>query len=44
MPTEAWRELPPDEALPGGWVAEQKPDGVRTIVFARPGRVVVQSR
>lgn len=44
MLAEAWRGLPPDEALPGGWVAEQKPDGFRVIVFARPGRVMVQSR
>ncbi|QMV12126.1 ATP-dependent DNA ligase [Streptomyces lincolnensis] len=44
MLAEARRQLPPDEALPQDWVAEQKPDGFRAILFARPGFVMLQSR
>lgn len=44
MLAEARRQLPPDEALPRNWFAEQKPDGFRAILFARPGLVMVQSR
>jgi ATP-dependent DNA ligase len=29
--------MPPDEALPRNWIAEQKPDGFRAILFVRPG-------
>ncbi|MFD5742594.1 hypothetical protein ACFXJM_37730 [Streptomyces massasporeus] len=34
----------PNGALPGHLVAEQKPDGFRAVLFARPGLVMVQSR
>ncbi|MFE7889253.1 hypothetical protein [Streptomyces sp. NPDC057412] len=44
MLATARRQLPPDGTLPGQWVAEQKPDGFRAILFARPGLVMVQSR
>ncbi|MFE6523738.1 hypothetical protein [Streptomyces sp. NPDC057794] len=44
MLAEARRQLPPDQALPRDWTAEQKPDGFRVILFARPGLVVLQSR
>lgn len=44
MPAEARRELPPDEALPGGLVMAAKGDGFRTLVFARPDGGMVQSR
>ncbi|MDX2514571.1 MULTISPECIES: ATP-dependent DNA ligase [Streptomyces] len=44
MLAEARRQLPPDGALPGEWIAEQKADGFRAILFARPGLVMVQSR
>ncbi|GHH22821.1 hypothetical protein [Streptomyces rubradiris] len=44
MLAEARRQLPPANALPGGIVAEQKPDGFRAIVFARRDLVMVQSR
>lgn len=44
MLAEARRQLPPADALPGGIVAEQKPDGFRAIVFARSDLVMVQSR
>ncbi|MFF9090816.1 ATP-dependent DNA ligase [Streptomyces sp. NPDC014991] len=44
MLAEARRQLPPDAALPRNWVAEQKPDGFRAILFARPDLVMLQSR
>ncbi|MFJ5212792.1 ATP-dependent DNA ligase [Streptomyces nigra] len=44
MLAEARRELPPHRSLPGNLVAEQKPDGFRVVLFARPGLVMVQSR
>ncbi|MGW0582664.1 ATP-dependent DNA ligase [Streptomyces sp. NPDC002920] len=44
MLAEARRELPPDRALPGHLVAEQKPDGFRAVLFARGDRVMLQSR
>ncbi|MGW8700113.1 ATP-dependent DNA ligase [Streptomyces eurythermus] len=44
MLAEARWQLPPANALPGGIVAEQKPDGFRAIVFARRDLVMVQSR
>ncbi|WP_286259691.1 hypothetical protein [Streptomyces graminofaciens] len=44
MLAEARRVLPPEGALPGGLVAEQKADGFRALVFARPGSVLIQSR
>ncbi|MFM9540079.1 ATP-dependent DNA ligase [Streptomyces turgidiscabies] len=44
MLAEARRVLPPDGTLPGGWIAEQKADGFRAILFARPGHVLIQSR
>ncbi len=44
MLAEARRELPDDRALPGHLVAEQKPDGFRTELFARTGKVTLQSR
>ncbi|MGW7662952.1 ATP-dependent DNA ligase [Streptomyces sp. NPDC054756] len=44
MLAEARRALPPDRLLPGHLVAEQKPDGFRAVLFARPGLVMVQSR
>ncbi|MFG3205311.1 ATP-dependent DNA ligase [Streptomyces sp. NPDC048192] len=44
MLAEAWSVLPPDRALPGGLAYEQKPDGYRTILFARPGHAFLQSR
>jgi ATP-dependent DNA ligase len=44
MLAEARRELPPDGALPGQLIMEAKPDGIRSILFARPGLVMVQSR
>ncbi|MFE3169224.1 ATP-dependent DNA ligase [Streptomyces sp. NPDC059224] len=40
----ARRELPRDGTLPGHLVAEQKLDGFRTLLFARPGLVMLQSR
>ncbi|WP_224338898.1 ATP-dependent DNA ligase [Streptomyces olivaceus] len=44
MLAEARRELPRDGVLPGHLVAEQKPDGFRAALFARPGLVMLQSR
>ncbi|MFF4714495.1 hypothetical protein ACFY2V_24280 [Streptomyces eurythermus] len=44
MLAHARRQLPSANALPGGVVAEQKPDGFRAIVFARRDLVLVQSR
>ncbi|MEU3862475.1 ATP-dependent DNA ligase [Streptomyces sp. NPDC028722] len=44
MLAEAWPVLPPARALPGGLVMEQKPDGYRALLFARPGHVFLQSR
>ncbi|MEV7889927.1 ATP-dependent DNA ligase [Streptomyces sp. NPDC002817] len=44
MLAEARRELPPDGAFPGEMIMEQKWDGYRAIVFARPGHVMIQSR
>lgn len=44
MLAEARRQLPPDGALPGGLVMEAKSDGFRSLVFARPDGVMVQSR
>lgn len=44
MLAESWPELPPDRALPGGLAIEQKPDGYRTLLFARPGHAFLQSR
>jgi ATP-dependent DNA ligase len=44
MLAEARSELPPERALPGGLVFEQKPDGYRTLLFASPGRAHLQSR
>lgn len=44
MLAEARRELPRDGLLPGRLVAEQKPDGFRAVLFARPGMVMLQSR
>ncbi|WP_435218005.1 hypothetical protein [Streptomyces sp. bgisy034] len=44
MLAEPWRDLPPEGALPGGLVFEQKPDGFRAIVFASSSHVMVQSR
>ncbi|MFB8760578.1 ATP-dependent DNA ligase [Streptomyces nigra] len=44
MLAEARRALPPDRSLPGHLVAEQKSDGFRAVLFARPGLVMVQSR
>ncbi|MFH8620114.1 hypothetical protein ACH4E8_34235 [Streptomyces sp. NPDC017979] len=44
MLAEARRQLPPDEALPRDWIAEQKSDGFRAILFARPDLAMVQSR
>ncbi|MEU3175420.1 hypothetical protein [Streptomyces sp. NPDC007000] len=44
MLTEARRELPPDGALPGEMIMEQKWDGFRAIVFAHPGHITIQSR
>lgn len=43
MLAEARRQLPQDEALPRDSVAEQKPDGFRAVLFARPGLVMLQS-
>ncbi|OIV39359.1 ATP-dependent DNA ligase [Mangrovactinospora gilvigrisea] len=37
-------ELPADGALAGGLRFEQKVDGFRAILFARPGRVLLHSR
>jgi ATP-dependent DNA ligase len=44
MLAEARSELPPERALPGGLVFEQKPHGYRTVLFAGPGRAHLQSR
>lgn len=44
MLAEARRELPREGLLPGSMVAEQKPDGFRALLFARPGLVMLQSR
>ena len=44
MLAKARRVLPPEGALPGGLVMEQKSDGFRAIVFARSGCVLVHSR
>ncbi|MFF9285428.1 ATP-dependent DNA ligase [Streptomyces griseosporeus] len=44
MLAEAWPELPPERALPGGLAIEQKPDGYRALLFARPGHAFLQSR
>ncbi|WP_236054595.1 ATP-dependent DNA ligase [Streptomyces musisoli] len=44
MLAEAWPALPPERALPGGLVYEQKADGYRAVVFARPGHAYIQSR
>jgi hypothetical protein len=44
MLVEAWRELPPDGALPDGLIGEQKAGGFRAVVFARPDQVLIQSR
>ncbi|MFF1407525.1 hypothetical protein [Streptomyces sp. NPDC058294] len=44
MLVEAWSVLPPERALPGGLVMEQKPDGYRALLFARPDHVFLQSR
>ncbi|WP_307042661.1 ATP-dependent DNA ligase [Streptomyces achromogenes] len=44
MLAEARRQLPPEQALPRDWTAEQKPDGFRAILFARPGLIMLQSR
>jgi ATP-dependent DNA ligase len=44
MLAEAWSVLPPERALPGGLAFEQKPDGYRALLFARPGHVFLQSR
>ncbi|MER6160340.1 hypothetical protein ABT147_33110 [Streptomyces sp. NPDC001868] len=44
MLAETWRALPPEGALPGGLIAEQKADGFRAVLFARPGQVLIQSR
>jgi ATP-dependent DNA ligase len=44
MLAEARRRLPSANALPGGIIAEQKPDGFRAVVFARGDLVMVQSR
>ncbi|MEU1916197.1 ATP-dependent DNA ligase [Streptomyces massasporeus] len=44
MLAEARRELPPDSAVPGRLVAEQKPDGFRALLFARNDRIILQSR
>ncbi|MGW6060356.1 hypothetical protein [Streptomyces sp. NPDC055189] len=30
--------------MPGGWTADQKADGFRALLFARPGHVLLQSR
>jgi ATP-dependent DNA ligase len=44
MLAEPRQSLPPDGALPGGLIMEQKWDGFRAIVFTRPGHVMIQSR
>lgn len=44
MLAEARRVLPPEGALPGRWVADQKADGFRAILFARPGQMLIHSR
>lgn len=44
MLAEARRQLPPEQALPRNWTAEQKADGFRVILFARPGLIMLQSR
>lgn len=44
MLAEARKTLPPEGALPGGVVIEQKADGFRAIVFGRADRVLVQYR
>ncbi|MFD5593802.1 hypothetical protein [Streptomyces griseorubiginosus] len=44
MPAKARRQLPPEDALARDWTAEQKLDGFRIILFARPGLPVLQSR
>ncbi|MGW2891841.1 hypothetical protein ACWDDN_42365 [Streptomyces griseoruber] len=44
MLAETRRAWPRDGTLPGHLVAEQKPDGFRYILFARPDLVMVQSR
>ncbi len=44
MLAEARRVLPPEGALPGGLVAEQKADGFRALLFTRPGHALIQSR
>ncbi|MFE7762482.1 ATP-dependent DNA ligase [Streptomyces sp. NPDC057438] len=38
------RILPSEGGLPGGLVAEQKVDGFRALLFARPGHALIQSR
>jgi ATP-dependent DNA ligase len=44
MLAEAWPKLPPERALPGGLAIEQKADGYRALLFARPGHAFLQSR
>lgn len=44
MLAEARQTLPPDRALPGVLAIEQKPDGYRALLFARPGHAYLQSR
>lgn len=44
MLAEPWAALPPEQALPGGLAYEQKADGYRALLFARPGHAYLQSR
>ncbi|MEU6597890.1 ATP-dependent DNA ligase [Streptomyces flaveolus] len=44
MLAEPWTALPPERALPGGLAYEQKTDGYRALLFARPGHAHIQSR